>query len=83
MSRDHVLFRGAFHESMSSFLLGISILVISLPNTLRKIDIVSLEERSHLIKLLLHAGMFRVEALPTVGTLDFLLALMSFLLVFL
>ena len=75
--------QGAFHESMSYFLLGILILIISLPNTLWKIDIVSLEERSHLIKIQLHAGMLRVESLLAVGTLDFLLALMSFVLVFL
>ena len=58
--------RGAFHESMFSFLLGIPILVISFPNTLHKIDIVSLKEISHLIELLLHVGMFMVEALPAV-----------------
>ena len=58
--------QGAFHESMTSFMLDILILVISLPNTLQNIDIVSLKEESHLIKILLHAGMFRVESLPVV-----------------
>ena len=75
--------RGACHDSMTSLLLDILILIISLLNTLQKIDIVSLEEESHIIKLLLHAGMFRVEYLTATGTLDFLLSLMAFVLVFL
>ena len=69
---------GAFHESMSSSLLGIPILIISLLNTVWKIDIISLEEKSHLINIFLHAGMFRVKSLPAIGTLDFLFSLVSF-----
>ena len=68
---------------MPSFLLGISILIISLSNTLQKIDIFSLEEKSHLIKVFLHADIFGVKSLPAIGTLDFLFALASFVLVFL
>ena len=68
---------------MTYFLLGIPILIISPSKVLQEIDIVSVEERSHLIKFLLHVGMLRVESLPAVRTLDFLLALISFVLVFL
>ena len=80
----HILgLRSSFHENMSSFLLGIPILVIFLSNSLQNIDIVFLEKRGEIIKFLLHIVMFRVEALPVVGTLDFLLSLMAFILVFL
>ena len=68
---------------MTSFLLEIPILVIFLLNALWKIDVASLDKRGQLIKFLLHAGMFRVEAIPTVGILDFLLSLVSIVLVFL
>ena len=73
----------ACHESMTSFFPEILILVISLLNVLWKIDVVSLEKRGQIIKFLLHTGMLRVEALPTVRTLEFLLSLVSLVLVFL
>ena len=75
--------RGAFHEGMSSYLLDVPIMIIYLSNTLRKNDIVPLREKSHLIKIFLHAGMFREESRPAIGTLDFLFSLVSFVLVFL
>ena len=68
---------------MTSFLMWILILIVSPSNILREIDVVSLKERSHLIKFFLHAGMLRVESLSVVRTLDLFLALMSFVLVFL
>ena len=58
-------------------------MIISLPKNIWKMDIVALKEKSHLIKLFLHAGMFRVNSLPAIGTLDFFFALVSFVLVFL
>ena len=44
----------------------------------QNIDVISLKERGSFIKLLLHAGMFRVESLPIVWTLDFFLAMVPF-----
>ena len=73
--------QNCFHEGMSSFLLDVPIMIISLSNTLRNIDIVPLEEKIHLIKKFLHAGMFMVKSLPTIGTLEFFFALDSFLFV--
>ena len=58
-------------------------MIISLPNTLWKIDIVPLKEKSHFIKHFLHAGMFRVKSIPAIGTLDFLFSLVPFVLVLL
>ena len=56
-------------------------MIISLPNTLRKIDIIPLKEKSHFIKNFLHAGIFRVKSLLAIGTLDLLFSLVSFVLV--
>ena len=75
--------RSNFHEGMSSFWLDVPIMTISLSNTLCKIDIFPLKEKSHFIKIFLHASMFRVKSLPATGTLDFFFALVSFVIVFL
>ena len=58
-------------------------MIVSLHNTLRKIDIAPPKEKSHFIKIFLHAGMFRVKSLPTIGTLDLFFALVPFVLVLL
>ena len=70
--------RSAFHEGMTSFMLWFSILLISPPKFFWKIDVISLKERGSFIKFLFHAGMFRVEALPAVWTLDLFLSMMPF-----
>ena len=61
--------RNNFHEGMSSFLLDVPIIIISLPNTLWKIDIVPLEGKIHFINIFLHVGIFRVKSFPEIGTL--------------
>ena len=63
---------------MTSFMLWFPILLISPPKYFQKIDVIYLKERGSFIKLLLHAGMFRVEALPAIRTLDFFLAMVPF-----
>ena len=75
--------RSACHEGMTSFMLWFSILLISPSKDFQKIDVISLKKRGSFIKFLLHAGMFRVEALPTVWTLDFFLSMMPFFFVLL
>ena len=68
----------AFHENMISFMPWFLILLISPPKDFQKIDVISLKERGSFINILLHAGIFRVEALPTVWTLEFFLSMMPF-----
>ena len=66
---------------MTFFMLWFPILLISPPNAFWKIDVIPLKERGCFIKLSLHVGMFRVEALPIIRTLDFFLAMVPFSLV--
>ena len=54
--------RNIFHEGVSSFGLDVSIMIFSLPCTSKKIDVILLKEKSNSIKLLLHAGYFRVKS---------------------
>ena len=70
--------RSSCHESMTSFMLWFPMLWISPPKAFQKIDVISLKERGSFIKLLLHVGICRVEALPTVWTLDFFLPIVPF-----
>ena len=72
--------RNNFYEGMSSFWMDVPIMIISLPNTVRNIDIVPLKEKIHFINIFLHAGMFRGKSLPTIGTLDLLFSLVPFVL---
>ena len=58
--------------------LGFPILLISSPKDFQKIDVISLNERGSFIKFLFHVGMFRVEALLAIRTLDFFLAMVPF-----
>ena len=63
---------------MTFLMLWFPILVISPPKALWKIDVISLKERGCFINILLHAGMFSVESLPTTGTLEFFLVMVPF-----
>ena len=58
--------KSACHEGMTSFMLWFPILLISPPKAFQKIDVISLKERGSFINILLHAGMFKVEAFPAV-----------------
>ena len=70
--------KSACLEGMTFFMLWFPILLISPPKAFRKIDVISLKERGRFIKFLLHVGMFRVEALPAIRTLDFFLSIVPF-----
>ena len=70
--------RSAFHESMTSFMLWFPIFLISPPKAFQNIDVIFLKKRRSFIKYLFHAGMFRVEVLPTVRILDFFLSMTPF-----
>ena len=59
------------------------ILIFFPPKSFWKIYVISLKERSSFIKLLFHARMFRVEALPAVRTLEFFLPIAAFVFVLL
>ena len=70
--------RSACHEGMTFFMLWFLMLLISPPKAFWKIDVIYLKERGIFVKLLLHVGMFRVEALPAVWTLNFFLSMIPF-----
>ena len=63
---------------MTFFMMWFSIMLISPPKAIQNIDVIYLKERGCFINILLHAGMFRVEALPAIRTLEFFLAMVPF-----
>ena len=70
--------RSGCREGMTSFMLWFPILLISPPKYFQRIDVIFLKNRSRFIKFIFHVGMFMVEALPVVWTLDFFLSMMPF-----